>query len=147
MEFEVSTFEEKAGELILAQGELSLDVPFNPIPSTKTRFRLSLPIDVEDKPQTPPQMLVDAIAQLSYYRMQEEVRQRIKEGQAEKAAKRMRMLATHMLSAGQRGLAKTMLLEAEKLKQGQALDAKSGKQIKYGTRSLIEKPGRKESPR
>jgi Ca-activated chloride channel family protein len=147
MEFEVSTFEEKAGELILAQGELSLDVPFNPIPSTKTRFRLSLPIDAGDKPQTPPQMLVDAIAQLSYYRMQEEVRQRIKEGQAEKAAKRMRMLATHMLSAGQRGLAKTMLLEAEKLKQGQALDAKSGKQIKYGTRSLIEKPGRKESPR
>lgn len=144
MEFGIGAVKQRPGELLIAEGELSMDIPFNPFPATKSRFRLSLPVDSNAESQTPPQILVDAIAQLSLYRMQEDVRQQIKEGNTEKAAKQMRMLATHMLSSGQRALAKTILLAAEKIKQGEALDGKSGKQIKYGTRSLIEKPGREE---
>lgn len=147
MEFGIGEIAPASGELLLAQGELTMDIPFNPTPATKTRFRLSLPISSEAEPKTPPQVVVDAVAQLSIYRVQEEVREQIKRGDAVKAAKRMRMLATHMLSAGQRGLARTILLAAEKIKDGQELDGKSGKQIKYGTRSLIDISGLEDRTR
>jgi hypothetical protein len=50
----------------------------------------------------------------------------------------MRMLATRLLSQGERSLARTVLLAADDLKESEALGEKTGKQIKYGTRALID---------
>jgi hypothetical protein len=47
------------------------------------------------------------------------------------------MLATRLLSAGEKSLARTVLLAAEDLKDGEGMGEKLGKQIKYGTRALI----------
>jgi hypothetical protein len=47
------------------------------------------------------------------------------------------MLATHLLSSGQKSLAQTVLLAADDIKHSGSLGEKTGKQIKYGTRALI----------
>ena len=150
LEFEVDASRLKNGEILLAEGELRLDIPSRLIPSSKARFRLSRPVFENLKPESPPHALLNAIGKLSLYRMQEQARQDLESGDTKGAAKRMRMLATHLLSAGEKGLAKTVLLTAEDLKAGVGLGEKSGKQIKYGTRALIgldEKPARKRGKR
>jgi hypothetical protein len=48
------------------------------------------------------------------------------------------MLATRLLSQGERSLARTVLLAADDLKEGAPLGEKEGKQIKYGTRALVD---------
>ncbi len=140
LEFEVDARRARSGELTLAEGELRLDVPSRPIPASAARFRLSRPVQNMSKTEAPPQTLVNAIGKLSLYRMQERAREDIQAGDASGAAKRMRMLATHLLSQGEKALAQTVLLAAEEIKAGDGLSEKSGKQIKYGTRALIGLP-------
>jgi Ca-activated chloride channel family protein len=137
MEFSLDAGKLKHGDLVLAEGELRLDIPRRAIPSTKARFRLSRPIQVSDEPEIPSQTLINAIGKLSLYRMQEQARQDIEAGDLVGAAKRMRMLATHLLSSGQKSLAQTVLLAADDIKHSGSLGEKVGKQIKYGTRALI----------
>jgi len=137
LEFSLDATELKHGDLVLAEGELRLEIPTRAIPATKAHFRLSRPIQDVDEPQVPSQTLINAIGKLSLYRMQEQARQDIEAGDLVGAAKRMRMLATHLLSSGQKSLAQTVLLAADDIKQGGALGEKTGKQIKYGTRALI----------
>jgi Ca-activated chloride channel family protein len=137
LEFDVDANGLHEGNLNLAQGELRLDIPSRVIPSTKARLQLSRPVKESSKPDAPPQALVSAIGKLSLYRMQERAREDLEAGDAKGAAKRMRMLATRLLSAGERSLARTVLLAADELKDNQALGEKTGKQIKYGTRALI----------
>ena len=127
-------------EYTLTEGTLHMDIPTRSIPTTKTRFRLSRPIGEVEASEGPPQVIVKAIGQLSLYRMQEEARTKIEAGHKEGAAKDLRMLATRLLSSGEKTLAKTVLLAADEVKDGQALGSKSGKQIKYGTRALIQEP-------
>jgi Ca-activated chloride channel family protein len=130
----------KTREMVLAEGDLRMDIPTRAIPATKARFRLTRPIGEVKGSATPPQVIVKAIGQLSLYRMQEEARAKIESGEPEGAAKGLRMLATHLLSKGEKGLAKTVLLAADEVKTGNALGSKTGKQIKYGTRALIQEP-------
>ncbi|MDA1329696.1 MAG: VWA domain-containing protein [Chloroflexi bacterium] len=141
LEFQAdSDLADKGEEFVLAAGDLRLDIPTQAIPATTARFQLSRPLAAADGTEAPPQVLVKAIGQLSLYRMQEESRAQIERGEPEAAAKGLRMLATHLLSMGDKGLARTALLAAEEIKAGKALDANSGKQIKYGTRALIQDP-------
>ncbi len=137
LEFSLDTSLLKQSDLVLAEGELRMDIPTRNIPATKARFRLSRPIKDVDEPDVPSQALINAIGKLSLYRMQEQARQDIEAGDLVGAAKRMRMLATHLLSSGEKSLAQTVLLAADDIKRGGALGEKTGKQIKYGTRALI----------
>lgn len=137
LEFDVDASRLRSGETDLATGELRLDIPSRSIPATKARFQLSRPVKESTKPEAPPQALVNAIGKLSLFRMQERARQDLENGDAEGAAKRLRMLATRLLSNGERSLARTVLLAAEDIKVSGSLDEKTGKQIKYGTRALI----------
>jgi Ca-activated chloride channel family protein len=138
LEFELDCRQAQGGEVVLAEGQLSLDVPSRPIPSSSARFRLARPVEHNPRPEAPPQALINAIGKLSLYRMQERARQDLEAGDAQAAAKRMRMLATRLLSQGERSLARTVLLAADDLKETAALGEKTGKQIKYGTRALID---------
>jgi Ca-activated chloride channel family protein len=136
-EFALDTGSRTSGDFVLAEGELRLDILNLAVPSTKARFKLSRPIQEITEPEAPSQTLINAIGKLSLYRMQEQAREDIEAGDLVGAAKRMRMLATHLLSSGQKALAQTVLLAADDIKQGGALGEKTGKQIKYGTRALI----------
>lgn len=137
LEFGVGASHLKHGDFVLAEGELRMDIPTRAIPSTKARFQLSRPIQNREETEAPSQTLINAIGKLSLYRMQEQARQEIEAGDLVGAAKRMRMLATHLLSSGQKSLAQTVLLAADNLNEGGVLGEKMRKQIKYGTRALI----------
>jgi Ca-activated chloride channel family protein len=139
LEFDIDASQQGNGEILLAEGELRLDIPSRAIPSTSARFQLSRPISLAARPESPPQALINAIGKLSLYRMQERARADLESGDTSGAAKRLRTLATHLLSLGERSLARTVLLAAEDVKLSGNLDEKAGKQIKYGTRALIDK--------
>ncbi|HEY4718642.1 MAG TPA: VWA domain-containing protein [Anaerolineales bacterium] len=146
LEFEVDATRERSGEIFLAEGELRLDIPSRAVPAARARFELSRPVRSSSKPDAPPQALINAIGKLSLYRMQERARQDLEAGDSGGAAKRLRMLATRLLSSGEKGLARTVLLAAEEIKSSSSLDEKSGKQIKYGTRALIDNFGAPSRP-
>ena len=87
-----------------------------------------------------PEVLLQSLSRLTLYRMQERARQEISVGEISRAARRLQYLATHLLAKGERALARTVLLEAEHLHRTHQLSGERGKQIKYGTRSLLMLP-------
>jgi Ca-activated chloride channel family protein len=106
----------------------------------------SLPIEVQIKttdepdPKPPPEPIVAALSHLSLYRMQEKARHEAELGQVNEAARRLENLATHLLAAGERDLAKEALNEAVQLTQAKRLSTEGEKKLKYGTRALLMLP-------
>jgi Ca-activated chloride channel family protein len=137
LEFELDASQLHGGDLVLLDGELRLNIPSRTNPTAKAKIRLSRPVVDMDEDEGPAQTLINAISKLSMYRIQEQARHDIEAGDLVGAAKKMRMLATQLLSSGHKGLAKTVLLAADEIKENGRFGEKHGKQIKYGTRALI----------
>ncbi|MEJ5222896.1 MAG: DnaJ domain-containing protein [Anaerolineales bacterium] len=110
----------------------------HPMPLT-----LQLPIADEIFPEPPPQAIIQALSQLTLYRMQERARAEVDEGNYEKATQYLRSLASHLMAQGERSLAKTVLFEAEHIERKQTFSNDGDKAIKYGTRALIIRPPEK----
>ena len=58
------------------------------------------------------------------------------------AGRRLETLATHLLAAGDRDLAKAALSEAERLTHTRRLSIEGEKVLKYGTRALLLLPAK-----
>jgi len=112
-----------------------------PIPVCLTR-----PVLNEMSPDLPPAEIVQALSLLKLYRLQEQARLEVTAGDYEQAAEHLSRLATHLLAQGERGLAKTALMEAENIHQKKSFSQQGGKEIKYGTRALLS-PGRNTEER
>jgi Ca-activated chloride channel family protein len=103
----------------------------------------SLPIEVrapvsrQPDPEPPPAEIVSALNLVGLYRMQEKARHEAELGQSSQAARRLENLATHLLAAGDRELAKAALTEAERLTHTRRLSSEGEKVLKYGTRALL----------
>jgi hypothetical protein len=78
------------------------------------------------------------------YRMQERAHKEIEKGNVMGATRQLKMLASNLLTQGERSLAQTILLEVESLQKQNALTIDGSKKIKYGTRSLFNAPSKKE---
>jgi hypothetical protein len=108
----------------------------------------SLPVDVriasarQPDPDPPPGDLVAALNVVGLYRMQEKARHEAELGQSAQAARRLENLATHLLAAGDRDLAKAALSEAERLTHTRRLSIEGEKVLKYGTRALLLLPAK-----
>jgi Ca-activated chloride channel family protein len=106
----------------------------------RTSLDLALPV-VENAPApNPPQRLVDALARLSQYQMQERAWQQAADGDLIGAAERLKTLGTRLVASGQPELARLALSEASRLEKTQVLSEDSKKKLKYGTRALISGP-------
>jgi hypothetical protein len=68
--------------------------------------------------------------------MQERARDEAQAGHYDNATRHLKNLAQHLLSQGEKDLAKTTLLEANSLERMQSFSQNGGKEIKYGTRAL-----------
>jgi Ca-activated chloride channel family protein len=102
---------------------------------------LALP-SIENAPAgTPPPALVDALAKLSQYQMQERAWQQVAEGDVAGAVERLKTLGTRLLAGGQPELARLALSEAARLEKTNVLSEDAKKQLKYGTRALLASPG------
>jgi Ca-activated chloride channel family protein len=142
MDFVVNKISDQLQTLTLAEGELYLEIPTRKIPSTSSRISFIRPTGPETEIDPPPQGLIKAMSRLSLYRMQEQAKLDLQNGDLDKATQRLQNLATQLLASGEPALAHTVMLEIKNLEGGNSLSEESEKRIKYGTRSLLLPSGR-----
>jgi Ca-activated chloride channel family protein len=137
MEFSSKLESGHTESVILLEGNLAVTIPSRPSPVTPISLVLSRPVTDDVTPLPPPPEIMDALSRLSLYRLQEQARLEVRKGDYNRASEHLQQLATHLLAQGERGLARTVLLEAERLHQQKAFSEEGNKVIKYGTRALL----------
>jgi Ca-activated chloride channel family protein len=85
----------------------------------------------------PPPVMVEALAKLAQYQLQEKAFQQVSGGDVSGATRTLSTLGTRLLASGQPELAKLAIAEAKRLERTNSLSEESKKQLKYGTRALI----------
>lgn len=83
-----------------------------------------------------PPRLLNTLARLSIFRLQERAWRALESGQSEQATHFLQSAATHLLDLGYRELGQAAMLEVARLAQGHAPTHKGRKQLRYGTRTL-----------
>ncbi len=145
LEFTIRDIPPEDRQTILAKGVITFHIPGQKVQiNHRQRLEFSRPVSPEPDTEPPSATLVQAMARLTLYRMQERARQDIEKGQIKEATRRLQNLATHLLAQGQRDLARSVLNEVSHIQQHQAFSEEGDKKIKYGTRSLMLPPGTKE---
>lgn len=137
LELMVDPVNDITGNLPLAEGQISMDLPTRESPNYVVSIQLARKVSEETELEPPPTRLLRAMSQLTLYRMQERANQYLAEGQLDDASRHLHNLATHLFSQGQHELARTTLKEAENVDQHLGLSDVGKKQIKYGTRALL----------
>lgn len=136
LEFMVKSIPSGVDTLRLLNGNLQMEV-FEPRPGD-ARLPVNFNIQVKENPtpEAPPAKILEALARVTLYRLQEQARKELAEGNVAKASQRLHALATHLLARGSNTLAKTVLEEAEHIRHSQRFTKEGDKRIKYGTRAL-----------
>lgn len=137
LEFLIQPISSGKRTLNLLRGRFFFDIPHRADPQYSMRFEISRPVSRDPDPMPPPQSLVQAISQLTLYRMQERARLDVAKGNIKEATRRLQYLATNLLSQGQRELARAVLSEAANLQRSSSFSEEGEKRIKYGTRALL----------
>ncbi len=136
LEFIVEPLPKGIHQALLMDGEFTFSIPAK---SASYQIPLNLVLPVQDKVPigTPSHLITKALSKLTLYRMQEKAQDELSEGDYNSARKRLKNIATHLLSQGQIALATTILREADHIQTSQQLSEEGKKHIKYGTRSLL----------
>lgn len=137
LEFLVEPEATREETVVLLEGEVEATLYARPVPIVLP-LRVSRPVSETPGFDPPPQEIVHALSRLTLYRMQEQARLEITAGQYQRASKRLQLLASNLVAAGETKLAQTVLLEAERLKHSKRLSGEGEKKIKYGTRALLQ---------
>lgn len=126
-----------AGEHRLAQVELTGDVPARQMKNVALRQDLNVRFDPHAHSNAPPPPnVLNALAKITIFQMQEGAWQALEKGDVASATHRLEALATRLLDMGEHQLARAALLEAGRLARSGNLSSAGRKTIKYGTRSL-----------
>jgi Ca-activated chloride channel family protein len=144
LELLVHPINSEKGTLNLIKGRLFFDIPHRTDPQYSMRVVISRPSSHDPDPMPPPQGIIQAMNQLTLYRMQDRARQDVAKGNLKDATRRLQYLATSLLSQGQRDLARTVLGEAANIQQHSSFSEDGEKRIKYGTRALMLPPPKEE---
>ncbi|MBI1794206.1 MAG: DnaJ domain-containing protein [Chloroflexi bacterium] len=136
-EFMVQPSASKADLVTLLDGSLKIIASARPTSIPPIRIKLEREAGATAKADPPPPVILSALARLTLYRLQERARQEASAGEYEQATRHLKNLAVHLLSQGEKSLAKTALLQAEQMERTQSFSRESGKEIKYGTRALL----------
>ncbi len=137
MEFSINLKPAIKESVILLEGKLCLSMPDRPTPVRPLPFKLTRPITNEAAATPPPPEIMDALSRLTLYRLQEQALLEVQAGEYNRASGHLQQLATHLLAQGQKGLARTVLLEAERIHHKNMISDEGNKEIKYGTRALL----------
>lgn len=124
----------------LIDGKIWMQHNSESITNRRIKVNIRCPIRPLITRETAPKEIVDAMAKLTLYRLQEKARQEVEGGELGQAKRHFHHLATHLLAQGKRELARTVLMEAEYLQENEHFSAEGEKRIKYGTRSLLGLP-------
>src|SRR5215211_2448796 len=134
----------KSDSLTLVDGMLKVSIASQMRPIPPLRMQLKRPVSETPETDPPPAKIVQALSRLMLYRMQERARKDLEKGNVDKATRQLQVLASNLLTQGERSLAQTILLEVDHLRKQNSLTIEGTKNIKYGTRSLINAPSKKE---
>lgn len=136
-EFTVAASMSLENVVTLLDGTLKPVVSARPTPIPPVRLKLDRSTADAPGNELPSEAMLHALSRLALYRLQEQARQDVDEGELESATRHLRHLASQLASQGQHELAKTALLEAENLATIQAFSGQGSKDIKFGTRALL----------
>jgi Ca-activated chloride channel family protein len=125
----------------LLEGHLESSIASMMTPVPNLPLLLQVKVDDAAVVSSPPVSIVQALSRLTLYRIQEKARLAVESGDFERATQHLQRLATHLLSQGEKSLARTIILEAQHIEQQKTFSESGEKQIKYGTRSLLLMPG------
>ncbi len=89
-----------------------------------------------------PPRLVNLLARLSVFRLQEQAWNVLATGDVKKATSLLESAATRLFDMGYPDLGHVAMLEAERISKGEQVTSKGRKQVRYGTRSLNIPHGR-----
>jgi Ca-activated chloride channel family protein len=134
----------KSEALTLLDGTLKVSIASQVMPVPPFRMRLQRPISETPETDPPPPKIVQALSRLMLYRMQERAHKELEKGNIDTATRQLQVLASNLLTQGERSLAQTILLEVDHLQKQNSLTIEGSKKIKYGTRSLVNAPSKKE---
>jgi Ca-activated chloride channel homolog len=95
----------------------------------------------------PPDKLMKAVSRLTLYRLQAKAHSALLDRNVAEATRYLQNLATHLLSQGNNDLARTVLKEAESIRQNGEFSKYGEKNLKYGTRALMLPEDEGESKR
>jgi len=144
LEFLVTNVED-ANVIELMDGQVKVNLLEKNNPDPTISLRMSRPVRMSTMiPEPPPQEIIQALSQLTLYKLQERAHAEVAKGNYLEAANRLQRMATNLLEQGERELARTVLLEAENIREKQAYSPEGDKRIKYGTRALLL-PGKGEN--
>lgn len=127
-------------EIRLSSGSIKVEIPTNEIYMKRFFYDFKRPVLPKVEKEKIPPVIVNALSSLSLYRLQEKAREDVEEGNYNKATRRLHNLAAHLVSKGNRDLAKTIMKEVENLQNNNQISELGKKKIKYGTRSLLMLP-------
>jgi len=134
----------KSETLTILDGALKVSIASQLMPVPPLRMHLRRPVTDSPETEPPPPRIVQALSRLMLYRMQERARKEIEKGNIATATRHLQVLASNLLTQGERSLAQTILLEVDHLQKQNSLTIEGSKKIKYGTRSLFNAPSKKE---
>jgi len=83
-----------------------------------------------------PARLVNLLARLSVFRLQEQAWRVLEAGDTRRATSLLESAATRLFDMGYPDLGHIAMLEAERIEKGEQVTSKGRKQMRYGTRSL-----------
>lgn len=137
MEVVVSPAVDEIDMLQLLDGRLKMQAFDNGVRPARIFVDVRCPLDDAPSADVPPPKLMEAVARMTLYRMQENARKQVEAGEADKAARQLQFLATNLLSRGNREFAHSVLAEAEHIRQSRVFSKDGDKHVKYGTRALL----------
>jgi Ca-activated chloride channel family protein len=137
LDFQMPALEQRDEEVVLLDGRLTAVLPADAQAAPALPIVIQRPLTDEPDPAPPPPALIRAMSRVTLYRMQERARAEVKGGEFDKATQRLKRLATNLLSQGEQGLARTVLLEVEHIEREKSFSESGEKDIKFGTRALI----------
>ena len=85
----------------------------------------------------PPSPILDAIAKLTLYTMQERAQEALEKGDVRTATRRLENLATRLMEMGELELAAQAQIEAQQVVYTHSLSDAGRKNLKYQTRGLM----------
>ena len=126
--------------ITLAHFNITGDILLTGTQNTNLPVEIEIPVSADPDPDPPPEEIVSALNLIALYGLQEKARHESELGQSARAAKRLENLATHLIAAGERELAKAALSEAVRLSRNHRISSAGEKVLKYGTRALLLPP-------
>ena len=125
------------GARSVARFIVAADVLANKIQRMQSVEDLSLTFTAEPMQEDPPPAILDAIAKLTLYRMQERAQDALDKGDVRTATRRLENLATRLMEMGELELAAQAQMEAQQVTYTHSLSDAGRKSLKYQTRSLL----------